>query len=86
MFVISLAFKLNFRSLRGRFAFNKNIENFYQFWWIPETPFDRFVICNLSVYLLGVVFANPCFYSAPLSMKKEGSHSGLVEIFMYKGI
>jgi len=67
-FVISLVFKLNFHSLRGSFSFNKIIENFHNFGGFRKPLFDRFVACNVSVYLLGLKLVNPCFCSASKSL------------------
>jgi len=59
-----LVFKQNLCSLRDTFSFNKNIRDFSLnssgFW---KSLFDRFVACNLSVYLLGLVLGKPCFRS-----------------------
>jgi hypothetical protein len=57
-----LVFKQNLCSLRSTFSFNKNIRDFsLNFGGLWKLLFDRFVVCNLSVYLLGLALANPCF-------------------------
>jgi len=64
-----LVFKQNLCSLRDTFSFNKNIRDFSlisgEFW---KPLFDRFVACNLSVYLLSLAFANPWFRYASICL------------------
>jgi len=56
-----LVFKHNLCSLRGTFSLNKNIRDFsLNSGGFQKPLFDRFVACNLSVYLLSLTLANPC--------------------------
>jgi len=60
-----LIFKHNLCNSRGTFCLNKNIRDFsLNSGGFQKPLFDRFVVCNLSVYLLGLALANACFRPA----------------------
>ena len=60
-FVISL-FKLNSCSLRNNFySFNIILESFFNFWWIPEPYFHKFVACKLISFLSRFSVCQPTF-------------------------
>ena len=66
--LLLLVFKQNLCSLRAIFLFNKIIRDFsLDSGVFQKLLFDKFVACNLSVYLLGLALANPCLRHPTIS-------------------